>query len=103
MEKNSVHNNVRQVLMNELGLTRETVRGMMEDIVNATVAKHMANLETRGVIQNIVRREIEQLANKGSPSFGRSSIQTMIADEAKRQIEAFIKARVRIDTETPSP
>jgi len=40
-EPNSTANQVRQVLMNELGLTRESVREMMREIVTQEVKKRI--------------------------------------------------------------
>ena len=95
MAKNDIHHQVRQTLMNELGLTRESVRGIMEDIVEKTISKHMANLETSGFIRDIVRREIQGLA-EGKAAFGRDTIRSMVQFEAQKQIKDFIENNLRI-------
>lgn len=97
MSKDSVHHQVRQVLMNELGLTRESVRGMMEDLVESIVAKHMRAVPTKELIDKIVCREIEKMAKGGNGQFGKSSIYTMVESSAKMQIADFIKKKIKID------
>jgi len=97
MSKDTVHHQVRQTLMNELGLTRETVRWMMADIIEATIAKHINSLQANGFIHGIVRNEIERMAKDDNSSFRRESLQAIARDEAKKQMEEFIKTKIRIE------
>ena len=97
MSKDTVHHQVRQTLMNELGLTRESVRGIMEDIIEATVAKHINSLQSNGFISDIVRREIERMAKCNGSTFRHESIHSLIKSEAKNQIEEFVKNKIRIE------
>jgi len=57
----SHNNDVRQILMNELGLTRESIREEASQIIRETIAQHMKNLEHQGVIQSIVEAEFRTI------------------------------------------
>jgi hypothetical protein len=54
-------NAVRQVLMNELGLTRESVRAMASELVQASVDKHVRALIADGHIQKMVDSAVSKV------------------------------------------
>lgn len=59
---NQVENNqVRQVLMNELGLTREYIRGQVDDIVRATIEKHLAAPRFEVLIERYIEKTVQQI------------------------------------------
>lgn len=47
---------VRQVLMNELGLTRETVRAEMVAIVEQSIGKEVSKLMENGEVKRMIHR-----------------------------------------------
>ena len=53
-------NKVRQVLMNELGLTRESVRDLTEEIVADTVGKHIKRIIEDGSVDRLIKSEIDR-------------------------------------------
>lgn len=51
-------NQVRQILMNELGLTRESVREMVSDIVESVIEKQMKRLDDTGYIDKLICKHL---------------------------------------------
>lgn len=83
----------RQVLMNELGLTRENIRKTMEDIVRETVEQKIK--EDYGLsIDKIVEQTIDNAITtwKGNTTGElRTLVTKIITDQAKKDIEGKIK------------
>ena len=96
MSKDTIHHQVRQTLMNELGLTREAVRGMMEEIITITVSKHMEKLKSNDFIAEIIRAELVKMSIDEYSTFRSKSIKDIVCEEAKRQVEEFVKDNLRI-------
>lgn len=94
-------NAVRQVLMNELGFTRESVREEMRAIVEAEAKKEMTRLVSQGHLEQLVSREFERLT-KGS-NWSQTTIHNLITAAAKKEAEAFIKDHLRFVVPLSSP
>ena len=86
-------NQVRQVLMNELGLTRDSIREVIEKIVTETVDKHMASLESSGrlniIVENAFRRKYK---NPNSLD----SFATLVTNAAQESARKFVRDNVHI-------
>ena len=54
----TTHNQIRQVLMNELGLSREGIRAEMQAIVQETVEKHIARMNVETLMQSVISKAI---------------------------------------------
>lgn len=54
-------NQVRQILMNELGLTRETVRNLATEIVQQAVDVHIKKLISDGHLQRMVDSSLNKV------------------------------------------
>lgn len=93
MEKTTV-NQVRQVLMNELGLDRTYIRSVVEEVVKETVVKHMNTLDERGILRGMVRDEFTKLCAKGR--YEHEPIRALVLDQAKKQIEEFVRNNLKI-------
>lgn len=65
MDKDTT-NAVRQVMMNELGLTRESIRAEMESIVEKTVKAHISSINFDKMFDLIIRKTIEPHYNNVS-------------------------------------
>lgn len=78
-------NEVRQVLMNELGLTRDSVRGMATDIVSAEVAKHVSKMIADGFIEKIVRKEVDRMAS--ASRWDTESVRKLVSDAAGKAVQ----------------
>lgn len=94
-------NEVRQVLMNELGLSRESIRGLAAEIISQTVQRQ---LEQSGYLQNMVRdivaAELRKILTRGAYGSGdplTDLIRSAVNEEAKR----IIRERVVIEITKP--
>lgn len=59
-------NQVRQVLMNELGLTRASVREMVADIVDNTVERKLNEMLDAGLLNKVVLKKLDDRLAAGS-------------------------------------
>lgn len=88
-------NEVRRVLMNELGLTREYVRGMVDDIVREIVAKRLDAVNIQQYIDKIILSEINGMA-RDHGRFNSSDIRGYAQKAAQEKVAEFIKERLQI-------
>jgi hypothetical protein len=90
---NNTTNAVRQVLMNELGLTRENVREEIRKIVEVEAAKVVSSLVSQGHLERVVREEFRKLASNGR--YDRSGIERICVEAAKKEAETFMRDNLR--------
>lgn len=79
-------NEVRQILMNELGLTREGVRAEMRDIVRDCVDRHIAQLNLAAIMDAQISKALRDGWN-GSEKALREAIHRAVADKAAAIVE----------------
>jgi len=84
---------VRQVLMNEMGLTRELVREQTLSIVRTEVEKYMARLVSEGALERLVAEEFKKMVIKDS--WNRTRIETLVVEAAKKEAEAFVMKHIQ--------
>ena len=89
-EAQKVTNAVRQVLMNEMGLTRESVREEMQKIVAQEAAKAVATMVNEGHLGKMVSEEFKKLLTMGWGNGGRSRVEEIVVTAAKAQAEKFV-------------
>ena len=89
-------NAIRQVLMNELGLTKETVREEMRKIVEVEAGKVVASMIAQGHLERVVSEEFRKLASNGR--YDRSGIERMCAEAAKKEAETFVRENLKFVT-----
>jgi len=88
-------NEVRRILMNELGLTREYVRGIVDDIVREIVAKRLDAVNIQQYIDKIILNEINDMArDKGR--FSSADIRGYAQKAAQEKVSDFIEERLQI-------
>jgi hypothetical protein len=87
---------VRQILMNELGLTRETVRSEMEAIMSKEIDKHVRVLVNNGTIERYVHTVMNNLAKENR--WDQQSFRSIVIAEAKEQVAEFITNNLTIGT-----
>lgn len=86
-------NAVRQILMNELGLTRESIREETAAIIAEAVAKHVSFLTSSGQLERIVKEQFDKLLQKDRCDS--SALRTICVEAAKKEVEKFIQANLR--------
>lgn len=83
---------IRQILMNELGLTRASIREMVEDIVATTMHIHLQKMISEPYFEKLVHKEINRLVadNKWDKESIRSIIAKAAGEEIKNRVFNFL-------------
>lgn len=92
-------NAVRQVLMNELGLTRESVRQEVTEIVGSVCRAYLDNLMKSGYLEKIIRTEITHIVKDPRRFAFRSDeteLEAIIKLVAEDQMRKYLAEHVRI-------
>ena len=90
-------NQVRQVLMNELGLTRESVRAEVQQIVITTVERMLAGDNLAQMLERLINLRVrEHWSSRESikADVEKASLQ-LVREEVAKQIEG--RVRVTLD------
>jgi hypothetical protein len=88
-------NQVRQVLMNELGLTRESVREIMEEIVEETVQRHVNSAKFDERLSILVDRAISGIRGPRNSMGWYPSLAEIVREEARTLLAAWIAKHLR--------
>lgn len=82
----------RQVLCNELGLTKETVR----EIVAEKVDLYLRRLDAETLLRRTTEATVKAIVKKEATGAGNyyTSIETIIKNEAERQLAPVIKRMI---------
>ena len=92
----AVVNSVRQVLMNELGLTRESVREMVREVAVETAGKFVHSPEFHRFLKDAVAKEVHaervESGRERNPPFGPrvQSFDQFLQDELRGQLRGVI-------------
>ena len=81
--------------MNELGLTREYVRGIVDDIVREIVAKRLDAVNIQQYIDKIILNEINDMAREKG-RFSSADIRGYAQKAAQEKVAEFITERLKI-------
>lgn len=76
---------VRQILMNELGFTRESVRELMRDVVTEESGKVISRMVSEYQIEKIVVRAVHEELKEGRGWGSRSKMVSAVEDIAKEK------------------
>ncbi len=87
---------VRQILMNELGLTRENVRTEMENIIHDTIDKHLKKMWHSDEFQKILTRIIINQFKQAHTFGAKSTLKEMVLLEAHKKVGKFIDENIFI-------
>jgi hypothetical protein len=91
-------NQVRNILMNELGLTRESIRAEVEKIVRETVEKKLKEMVAFDsidfIVEQAVSREFDNMARK--VPWEKNVVRSLIEDASKDAAEAFVEENIKI-------
>ena len=89
-------NQVRNILANELGLTRDVVREIAREFVEATVCSEVKRMIETGVIDHYVRQEIDAICR--DRRWTGDSMRSIVAMQAKVQVAEFIRENLKFST-----
>lgn len=89
---------VRQVMINDLGLTRESIREEMQNIIDDTVERRANHLLTHidNTLEKIVKKELNMLVRSDGPPWPPASIGNLVTEEARKQVAEFVMQNLRI-------
>lgn len=91
-------NQVRQILMNELGLTRASVREIALKIVATEVERYTQRLFEQGTIERMVQSEFKRVAKeRGLES---NVVAKKISEAAEREAAKWVRENVRLRSVT---
>ena len=88
-------NQVKQILMNELGLTRESIRQLTTEVVTEVVVKYMDNMEKSGRLQQIVEMAFDK---KYRDPDGYRNFKGIISLAAEKAAIDFVSKNISIKT-----
>lgn len=86
---------VKQILMNELGLTRESIRELVTELVNQTVEKHMRNLQENGALEKMFADAIDLHYRKANGRY--DALHKLIQESAFIAASELVAKRVTIE------
>ncbi len=84
---------VRQVLMNELGFTRESIKEVMKEVAQEVVDKHSAALIEQRMESMLLTAIASYAKNKG---YSRTNIETMIHQALDKAVAKAIEEQLTI-------
>jgi hypothetical protein len=97
-------NAVRQILMNELGFTRESVRQEMQKIVKDEVDKHIETYLNRVSAETLIVRAIEnKLTSEIKGSGWAMGITSRVDKEIREQVSKAITNKIIISLKREVP
>lgn len=97
MTPTSSQNQIRQVIVNELGLTRESVRDEMRAFIEQTMATYFKSDQFQQVLQRIlVARINEQISIYRGEKKLLALITEAVSKQVQQQAMDFVNAHVRV-------
>jgi hypothetical protein len=90
-----VTNSVRQILMNELGLTKESVRNEMLDIIGMEVGRVVSSMSFDHHVERMIHHELSKLL--WETKYSQSDIKSLCLAAAKKGAEDFIRNSLRFN------
>lgn len=87
-------NAVRQVLMNEMGLTRESVRDQVDSIVRDAVRKHIAGPQFTNLIEREIKATIEAALKE--QYYDRDKLKAHVITAIKQQVADAVAASLEL-------
>jgi hypothetical protein len=86
------HNSVRQILMNEMGLTREVIREEMRSIISDTIKKAVGKIDLDEAMASALQASIRSRYSDNG------ELRRLVAEAACDAAEKFITKRVSFAT-----
>lgn len=95
----STVNQVRQILMNELGLSRDYVREQVDAIVRETIRKHLSSQQFNNLVQREVKAAIEAALKESYydkeklKAHAIGAIKTQVAKQLENDYEVILRKK----------
>jgi hypothetical protein len=94
MNRKDTVNATRQILMNELGLTRESVREAMMKIVEDVVSKHLTKIMKDGTLDRIIGTELAKQYHRAGSKW--TALDKQIRAAVRSAADTFVEKNVHI-------
>lgn len=86
---------VRNILTNELGLTRKTIQEEMGKFIEASVEKHLNQLLNEDYFEELIAGTVKRMAvRQKNPYY--NSFERIIEQEATKAVKEFVKNKIKI-------
>jgi hypothetical protein len=89
-------NQVRQILMNELGLTREYVRGLAQDVVETTIQRQLEGGHLERYVKEAVKETLSQMQVPRDRYTTESALLTLAKATLKDEVAKLVNQCVNI-------
>ena len=86
-------NMVRQILTNELGLTRETIRGIAQQLIEREVEKTAKEMLSNGVLDRLVEKAVN--TTLGVNRYECESLRRLVNAAAAEQVKVWLTANLQ--------
>jgi hypothetical protein len=91
-------NIIRQILMNEMGVTREAIRREMDEIIVETARAYLGNLFQTGFLTKLVETEVNRLLlDTGSMLRGEAPLKQVVREVAREKVAKLIEQHIKIE------
>ena len=95
-------NMVRQILTNELGLTRETIRGIAQQLIEREVEKTAKEMLSNGVLDRLVEKAVNTTLSVNR--YERDALGRLISTAAAEQVKVWLAENLQFKgTPTDQP
>ena len=90
-----IHSHVRNVLMNEMGFTRDSIREMMRDIVTETAAKFFKNGDFTKHLEEQIDRQLRTYQYETGTL--KKELASMVAAAVAKSVEKQVTEKLHLD------
>ncbi len=94
MRDKELMNKIRNILMNEMGLSREAIRTEMEKIIYDVVSAHMKKMLASFELKKLVRRIIVEMFNESG--YGNNRLKRIIEEVAKEEASKLFNELIEV-------
>jgi hypothetical protein len=94
INKTVIQHAVRQVMMNEMGLSREFIRNQAEELIKETIRKQADAMINTDRIDKLIVVEINKMLRHGNPYA--SNVEGMVAKEIQSRVAQMVKDKLAI-------
>ena len=91
-------NVIKQILMNELGLTREYVRGIVAEVVADTVQRRFEQSGyLHSLLETLVKQELSRLIIKRESYSSDDHLTQLVKSAVKDEVHRAVSERIKIE------
>jgi hypothetical protein len=96
INKTLIQHAVRQVMMNEMGLTRDFIRGMAEELIKETIRKQAESMLNDSTIDKMIRSEINAKLWPSGRLGGVRSFEEIVTREITNKVQEVVRGKLSV-------